>query len=127
MTRKTVLDRGSKSDRPHCHAHTRYTPSLPLTSTAPRRTPRCARSKLIKQQWKPTTTAKCVGAAHPGICAPSLGAQNLRLSSSDAPPPNSTVVMATGRVARPKPRRAAFTRRPSTLHIRVKPCSQPVA
>ena len=38
-------------------------------------------------------TSKC--SSYPGTWAPSFGAQNSRRSSSDAPPPNSTVVMAT--------------------------------
>ena len=53
----TVLDRGSRSDRPRNHAHTRWTPPLPLASTEPRRTTRRAGSQLITSQWKPATTA----------------------------------------------------------------------
>jgi len=46
-TRKTVIDRGSRSDRPRYHAHTRWTPPLPLTSAASRRTPRRASAQLM--------------------------------------------------------------------------------
>jgi len=51
-TRQTDLARRSRSDRPHHHAHTRWTPPLPLASAAPR----LAISQLTTSQWKPTTT-----------------------------------------------------------------------
>jgi len=56
ITRKTVLDRGSRSDRPRYHAHTRWTPPLPLASASPRRTPRRGSAQLMTWQ-NPTTTA----------------------------------------------------------------------
>jgi len=39
ITRKTAIDRGSRSDRPHYHAYTCWTSPLPLASNAPCRTP----------------------------------------------------------------------------------------
>jgi len=41
-TQQTVVDRGSRSDRPRYRAHTRWTPPLSLVSAASRRTPRRA-------------------------------------------------------------------------------------
>jgi len=46
-TRKTVLDRGSMSDRPRYHTHTRWTALLMLVSAAPRRTRRRTSAQLM--------------------------------------------------------------------------------
>jgi len=46
-TIKTVLNRGSRSDQPSYHGHTRWTPSLPLASAAPRRTSHRASVQLM--------------------------------------------------------------------------------
>ena len=56
-TRKTAFYRGSRSDRQRDHAHTRWTPQLPLASVAPHATPRRASSQLMTSQRKPTTMA----------------------------------------------------------------------
>jgi len=47
-----AVDRRSKSDRPHCHARTRWTLPLPLVSATPRRTPNRASSQLMTSQWE---------------------------------------------------------------------------
>jgi len=47
---KTAVDRASGSGQPRysAHAYARYTPPLPLTLTAPRRTPGRASSQMMK-------------------------------------------------------------------------------
>jgi len=49
--KKTVPDRGSRSDRTRYQDHTRWTPPLPLALATPRRTPRRASAQLTSQ-WK---------------------------------------------------------------------------
>jgi len=56
-TRETVLDRGSRSDRPRYHTRMRRSPPLRLASAARCCTPCHARWQLMTSQLKPTTTA----------------------------------------------------------------------
>ena len=50
----TAVGRGSRSDRPHYHAQSRWTPPLPLVLASPRCRIPC---QLTTSQWKPTRTA----------------------------------------------------------------------
>jgi len=61
---KTALGRRSTSDRPRYCTQTRWTPPLPLASTAPRRTPRRASSQLTTSQCQ---TDRVIIPKHAGL------------------------------------------------------------
>jgi len=49
--------RGSRLDRPHYHAHTRWNSPLQVTAAATRRATRHASWQLMTPKWKPSTAA----------------------------------------------------------------------
>ena len=58
QSRNTLLDQGSRSDRPRYHAHLRWSPPLSLASAATRRLPHRASMQMIVKTYRNYVTVE---------------------------------------------------------------------